>query len=388
MNVEGQLDIQLTHRAYGVSDAALHSGRPLQASRILEGSTPEEALQRLPLIFSLCGTAQAAAALGACEDALALTPSRAQRIAREMLVWMESAREHLLRIRLDWPSFADEAVTKEGLQPVMQLLPNLTRALYADTAPFRFNTVPSPDAVLAKQVITELRNMIDELLGGALPDTRSSFDRWLKQGGTMPARLMQKLREQEWDRLGNIETNFLPSLEEDELHEYLGNSKVETFVAEPTWHGLPCETSPLQRQHAHPLLRELTVNQGNGLLTRLMARVVELAMIPDLLQLSLSTLMKAPMTTGGKAASSGTGLALVEAARGRLVHRVEIEYGVIRRFNILAPTEWNFHPQGIAVQGLRTLKGDDETALRQQAALWINAIDPCVGFNLQVRHDA
>ena len=37
---------------------------------------------------------------------------------------------------------------------------------------------------------------------------------------------------------------------------------------------------------------------------------------------------------------------------GRLIHAVEIADGVVKRYRILAPTEWNFHPQGAAAKGL------------------------------------
>jgi coenzyme F420-reducing hydrogenase alpha subunit len=81
---------------------------------------------------------------------------------------------------------------------------------------------------------------------------------------------------------------------------------------------------------------------------------------------------------------SGVGLAQVEAARGRLVHRVELEHDGVRRYRILAPTEWNFHPAGAAAQGLMHLPAEEPEVLRRLAALLINAVDPCVGYDLRV----
>jgi len=77
-------------------------------------------------------------------------------------------------------------------------------------------------------------------------------------------------------------------------------------------------------------------------------------------------------------------MGVVEAARGRLMHRIKIAQGRVADYAILAPTEWNFHPEGIAVQGLKGLLFESEAQLRQQAALWINAIDPCVGYELKI----
>ena len=81
----------------------------------------------------------------------------------------------------------------------------------------------------------------------------------------------------------------------------------------------------------------------------------------------------------------GLGLAQVEAARGRLVHGVVVEGDAVRDYAILAPTEWNFHPRGGLAGALAGLDADDEDALRGQAGLLIEAVDPCVGYELRVR---
>ena len=81
---------------------------------------------------------------------------------------------------------------------------------------------------------------------------------------------------------------------------------------------------------------------------------------------------------------AGTGIGQVEAARGHLVHRVVLDDGWVRRYQILAPTEWNFHPAGVVARGLGGLVDSDEPTLRRQAALLINAMDPCVGYDLRV----
>ncbi|HIJ30976.1 MAG TPA: Ni,Fe-hydrogenase I large subunit, partial [Gammaproteobacteria bacterium] len=75
------------------------------------------------------------------------------------------------------------------------------------------------------------------------------------------------------------------------------------------------------------------------------------------------------------------GIGLSTAARGQLLHRVAVENSQIIRYQILAPTEWNFHPQGVVTQALQQLEPDTAT-VKQQASLIIHAIDPCVGYDL------
>ena len=83
-------------------------------------------------------------------------------------------------------------------------------------------------------------------------------------------------------------------------------------------------------------------------------------------------------------AAPGLGLAQTEAARGRLIHRVQLEDGKISRYQILAPTEWNFHPQGLIAQSLGNLSVSDGQQLQLLAKMMINAIDPCVGYDLRI----
>ncbi|MBE9549309.1 MAG: Ni,Fe-hydrogenase I large subunit, partial [Proteobacteria bacterium] len=57
----------------------------------------------IPLMYNICGSAQSQAALISIQQAQQLDPDPKLQIARNMLLLVEIAREHLLRIFLDWP---------------------------------------------------------------------------------------------------------------------------------------------------------------------------------------------------------------------------------------------------------------------------------------------
>jgi coenzyme F420-reducing hydrogenase alpha subunit len=82
--------------------------------------------------------------------------------------------------------------------------------------------------------------------------------------------------------------------------------------------------------------------------------------------------------------ATGSGIGTAEAARGRLVHGVEIEDGLVKRYRILAPTEWNFHPEGAVAQGLAHIAGLPDPYRERIARLFITAADPCVGYELRL----
>ena len=152
------------------------------------------------------------------------------------------------------------------------------------------------------------------------------------------------------------------------------------YVEQPMWQGRCCETTSLTRVDS-PLLAILKQTYGNGLLTRLVARLTEIALLTDQLNPHSQAQFSTPTP---EAAAANPGIGQAAAARGQLVHRVELDDAVIVNYQILAPTEWNFHPKGVVVESLLTLKGTSQQ-VEQQARLLINAIDPCVGYELNLR---
>lgn len=81
-------------------------------------------------------------------------------------------------------------------------------------------------------------------------------------------------------------------------------------------------------------------------------------------------------------------MGVVECARGRLVHRVAVAGGRVADYKILAPTEWNFHPEGPLARGLAGAWVGRETAAVRQSIEWlVTALDPCVGCDLVVEQD-
>jgi uptake hydrogenase large subunit len=393
MSVEGRLLIELTREGGRVDGVTIHSTRPLRAARVFEAKTPDAVLQLLPLLYSICGTAQAHAAQIACERALGIRPARGVELARELLVCLETAREHLWRILIDWPAFVDEDRQAALAAPLTRLLPECRNALFADGRAFGLGV----KLHAADWALHDLAGTLDALLERAVfgcparewlaITDRQGLDDWSGTSGSIAARVLKRVRDNGWEGIGAITPDFLPPLPDAELDARLAAPDADVFIARPDWQGRPRETTPLARVQDVPLIRSLLASGGADLLARLAALLVELAGVPACVRALAGALLadgagEPDSIDGG--AHTGVGLAQVEAARGRLVHRVELERGGVRRYQILAPTEWNFHPDGAAAQALRRLPAEDSAVLRRLAALLINAVDPCVGYDLGV----
>jgi len=393
MSVEGRLRITLTRQGGRVGGVDIVSTRPLHAARVFETKTPEAVLQLLPLLYSICAMAQAQAAQIACERALGITPPRGIQLARELLVCLETAREHLWRILIDWPALVDEDRQVALAAPLTRLLPDARNALFAGGRAFGLEV----QLHTADWALHDLAGTLDALLERAVfgcsardwlsITDQTGLDDWSGHSGGLAARVLGRLRDNGWDSIGAAAPAFLPALPDDRLAARLAASDAEAFIARPDWDGSPRETTPLARRQDAPLIRALLAAGGAGLHARMAALLVELAQLPERVRGLSAALREAPggdRAAVGAAPSTGVGLAQVEAARGRLAHHVELEHGCVRRYRILAPTEWNFHPAGAAARALLNLPAGDAALQRRLAGVLVNAVDPCVDYDLIV----
>src|SRR5687767_5386455 len=101
--IEGSLTIHPIVVDGLVAEVRLAFNRAVGIGRLLAGRPVAEALNLVPRLFSLCGTAQAVAAVEACEQALDIQIPAAHRAARRFLVQAEAVDSHAWQMLLAWP---------------------------------------------------------------------------------------------------------------------------------------------------------------------------------------------------------------------------------------------------------------------------------------------
>lgn len=387
MSLEGRLDIDLYHDTC-IRDVEIRSTRALNAVSLLRGKAVGEVLDTLPLLYSVCATAQSMAATAACEQALGIEVSSSQHEARQLLLGAETVREHILRILLDWPAFVDDKPGAPALAAMNRFPARLRAALYPGADPFR----PGGGALAVnrhelKRCLDDVQDFIEtqilalDFAAWAAIDDEAALQEWMAQSDSIAARLLARVVAEGWSDFGRCEVCALPELAPEALHACLQAQSADAFVSQPRWQGHACETSAFTRQRQHPLLAALCRDYGNGLLPRLVARLHELVVTLEQMRATAGGLGRAAGCVPART-RSGIGLAQVEAARGRLIHRVEVDGERVRRYQIVAPTEWNFHPDGLLNRALTGCRAGQ--ALFQQAMLLVNAVDPCVDYRLRV----
>jgi hypothetical protein len=383
MSIEGEITVTLHWDGQRVRDVGLGSTRPLAATRVLIGRRPADAAALVPRLYALCGHAQGAACAAALRAAAGDTADALD--VPELSPWtvvLEALQETLWRLLIDAPRTLSLPPQAAALGPARAAVAQAIAALKSD-----------PDAATAAlaPVAGALDAIARDHVYGCAPAAwlqtadAAGFDAWRDAASTMPARALAWLAATA-PGLGRSDTALMPGLDDQAWWSEVvpALQRDPLFAQAPTWGGRPVETGALSRMRAQPLVAALIARDGHSAATRFAARLVELASL-------LVELAGAGRDAAGWVRAwplgAGVGLAAVQTARGLLLHQVRLTQGRIGDYRIVAPTEWNFHPQGALFRGIVGCATPDEAALLARTALAVHALDPCVGFRIEVvRH--
>ncbi|MBB6252105.1 nickel-dependent hydrogenase large subunit [Nitrospirillum iridis] len=155
----------------------------------------------------------------------------------------------------------------------------------------------------------------------------------------------------------------------------------------PRLEGEVAEVGALSRQlvAGHPLARDLVVLDGATVEARVVARLLEVALVTLAMERWLRVLDPgAPFIDHTPLPAVGEGAGLTEAARGSLGHWVSLQGGRIANYQIIAPTTWNFSPRDAAgvpgpleqaLRGAPVREGETEPVAVQHI---VRSFDPCM----------
>jgi hypothetical protein len=361
MDLEGSVRVKVDWDGCRIGAVDVRSTRSDVAQALVAGRCAAEARVLLPRVFSICARAQAAAAAAALDAAR----GAAERDPRhdEMAVLAEVALEYLWRLQIDLPKLL-------GLPQRTDALVRLRRAL-------------SPEGVAHdwSSFVDALQAEIEDECTGVVDHTDpATLAEWEGDASAPAARLLRALRAVP---LASGRTALLPRLTEPLLREIgsaLGSEP--DFSRRPAHAGAPAECGARARLAAHPLLNAPSANTSSAY-RRILARYVELGCMPERLRAWLDGDVLPPSVQSVTLAA-GHGIAGVETARGLLVHAVTLTGDRVSTYRIVAPTEWNFHPQGALPADLADVPAGTRADVEQRAALAIQSLDPCVRYTLEV----
>ena len=359
-SLSGGLTFRLRFQRGRVTGVEVVSTRP-QAALLLKGKTPEQAVQLVPLLFSLCGGAQGVAAQAALQAAQGKIPEAEQLARWAGTVRREAYVEHLWHLMLDWPQMLGLGRLEEEYASCRQ------QCLRAKT--------DGEHAALLETIMAS--DLLDMPSADWLIQDQPAWAAWRKNSPALGAKLLRYLGDAGGE--GSLMASYLPHTSAQDWVGLEQEIRTPAYCSAPTWRGESRETGALARQRGHALVAPLLA-AGRSVEARLTARLVELA--------HWACAEAGPARDWVDVARCGqnAGLARVETARGVLLHRVLVENGVIGEYAMVAPTEWNFHPRGaFAREAVRIAEPDEASALRK--AQWLAlSLDPCVAYAVVLEH--
>lgn len=338
----------------------VQSSRQDWAARMGHGVPATSLPGLMASLFNLCGHAHRVCsqlAIGAAAPGLLPPPDAvAERLRRE------TAMEHVRRIGLDWP--------------------RLLAPAHSAPANAALRTCPQP-----RQDVTDPWPALRDWLGHALLQMPAAD--WLaawRTGGTDWLDAWAQ-RHEHWLPLalrGARPADDGPALRPDHALRPHGDpvnlrmlgatlAHKPGFALRPMWHGACAHTGPWSRIGQATEGLPLT---PRGLLGARLAELTRLALDGG----------DACLDWGAMATGPNRGLAWVEMARGLLMHQVEVDpaSGRVQACRVVAPTEWNFHPQGeVAQRVARSAPDLPEAERTRQVNLLVAAFDPCVPFTIE-----
>ena len=329
----------------------LRSTRPDGVARLTRGLPAARLGATLANLFSLCGHAHRLCAGLAVDAALGrdaeAPPAAHRQLARQTL------REHLQRIWLDWPRrLGSVAVSDAAGNAAARMLSSCP--VFADP--------PSDARAWLESHATGMP--LVGWLDAWQRDPAGWLAAWSHDSDVLPARLLRHAAVGQ-HAVAPLRVHADAAAMRawaDELST--GGS---AFARQPAWRGACAETGVWTR------LAETDPTRFDTPALRLGARIAEVARLglQERHWLALGALPLAP----------GEAIAWVEMARGLLVHHVQLEgqgdAACVAACRVVAPTEWNFHPQGAVATLLEAMPSDVSIRLLSS---WMAAYDPCVPY--------
>jgi uptake hydrogenase large subunit len=363
----GALSIAVEIADARISSVRVGSTRRTSLARLFIGRPAEEAPMLAERLFSLCGVSHRVAARRAIAAARN-EPTGAERVRAENVALAADRVNGTLRSNLIIALQGSSVVPDLGR--IRTLGEILSRARELSASALANSSTKGPGPATMKSSIREIASLCREhaLLAqyGAVvaPAEESLFD------------LLQK----EFSRSG-LETAVPDALSADDDAEILKSLRGdgESFAATPSLEDRAPETGAFARHW-----RKTDFSAG-ALAARFEARMIDLLEAIDLMEHADGQDKPGELAV---APAAREGFAAVETSRGRLYHWVRLtSAGRVKSYEIVAPTEWNFHPAGPFVGALLGAALQRRNAEREIAQL-AGLLDPCVAFRVEVNEAA
>jgi len=185
-----------------------------------------------------------------------------------------------------------------------------------------------------------LKSIVEVLISKKLDNIGRSYDRFISLGNNSRKHSSKKCQV---TSVVNADVKFVSESLKNSFFVENGYTYSKSAMYKKRY----METGPIARMMItkDPLIRDFHRRNKDSILTRIVARVAETA---HLLKRSKRLLERINLNEPSCVSPNvhyndinATGIGRCEAARGSLIHQIEIERGLIKHYDIITPTVWN-----------------------------------------------
>jgi len=368
---EAKLNFNFKDEKIDFVDIEFMSTRSIE--KILEGKSPLDALVINPRVCGICGHAHLIAtvkALENCYDDIQI--SKKAEIIRELTLNFELIHNHFKWFYLTMrPLFGEKQELLKATYP-SQLMAKAI-ALFGGQYPHTsYAIVGGVVCEITEMDIIKIEHYIDETVKffnenilnpeGENMLSCNDVDKILSKEGDLPD-ILKEIKNRGWLSLGKSydrfivfgQNNYFNKGKSDKTRltsnipfSYVKEqANTNSFAKNVSYKDKYYEVGPLARAMVKkiPLIKDAHRKYGDSIFSRILARVCETS---QLLAYSKKLLGEMDISEPSYIKPSiditkldGSGVGSVEAARGSLIHKVELRDGVIDNYEIITPTQWN-----------------------------------------------
>jgi len=341
--------------------------------QILQSKPALDALVINPRVCGICGHAHLIATVKALEDCYEdIQITQKAKILREITLNLELIQNHFKWFYLNLlPLFGFKQYILKATKP-SQII---SSAIATIAGQYPHNSYAIVGGVVSEPTtidLVKLKSYINQTLkyfGDNLVQNNAqnfelcqSVEELLSKDGDLP-NLLKHILEKNYQEIGksydrfivfgknsyfnggkSVKTNLTQNLKLHNIKEFENlNSKAKNVMYKDKYY----EVGPLSRAMVNkiPLIKDAHRKYADSIFSRIIARVCE---IPQLLNHTQTLIEQIDLSQKSYikpkidiSKISGFGQSAVEAARGSLVHKVSLKNGIIEKYDIITPTQWN-----------------------------------------------
>ncbi|CAB5507562.1 hypothetical protein [uncultured Gammaproteobacteria bacterium] len=389
MSIEGKIVIKVVIEASDIKKVLISSSRPLHITQLFAGQSIQKVATTLDALYQLCNTAHRFAFLHLLDKCKVISLSKNEIMACQLLLDLETIREHCFSIATKW-RIDDSNKINKNIVDLFATLREINTTLFLTGNPLSlekktlqpFSGINSLVAKLEQQLMLELVG--EQFHSETILSNSENFEYWIKTQSSDCALFLHNIQQSQSSGLGSVDSLFLPNITTEEIITLLND---DGFIGQPTYKNICYETTPYSRQKKHPLIQKLSAKYGNGVLSRYASQLLEIFELLKGVKHNYVNLYSEDIHYDINTSTVvNTAVVEVEAARGKLMHSLTIQGEEIKSYRILSPTQWNFHPQGVLKQMIQSLDFQNKQDLVNKITLLTNAIDPCVGYTIEINN--